>query len=76
MIEKVDNVSTVSCDLCDWNTEKDDENTARAPYNRHVKQAHGQTKTKITEGQGISPDEKQIPLPGPISPQGREKEHK
>jgi len=76
MIEKVGNVWAVSCDLCDWNTDKNDEKTAREAYTHHLKKAHGQTTTKITKVQGISPDEKQPHLPGPIAPQGKEKEHK
>lgn len=76
MIEKVGDVWSVKCDMCDWNIEVEDELSARGAYNRHIKEAHGQDTTKIKEGQGTAPDEKQPPLPGPIAPQGKEKEHK
>jgi hypothetical protein len=48
----------------------------REAYIKVLKQAHGKTNHKIAKGLGIFPDEKQPPLPGPITPQGREKEHK
>lgn len=76
MIEKVGDTWVVRCDMCEWNIEEADERSARQAYERHIKEAHGQDTAKIKEGQGTAPDEKQPHLPGPIAPQGKEKEHK